>query len=271
MSKSYIGYAIPPFNVAFTEERLERFRTTVAPLGETFVPCALAAVNIEPFLAIPGGQLPPGGDMSVASEATWTFGRPASVGDTLQLESVIADHYRCGSRELVDIETEARAESGERVFAVTVSLSWKGAKERASLIAERPRPRPLADIAAPAHPAWSVPLDRESVRCLFKHWPNADTNPHVSIEAARRYGLSELLVSAPQLACLIAAGTFKSDPPQNSTLRLRYLRPVLARESIAISSVPCNERSVAVGLWSKQLEGPALCVQGEFLPSWESE
>lgn len=106
-------------------------------------------------------------------------------------------------------------------------------------------------VSADAEP--DLLLDDESVRALFRHERETGHNPHVDLDAARRYGFCRLLASAPQLVCIAATalgaasgGAFAT----SATFSLDFRRPVLSGAELAIYV----ERPRAKGLTSFTLQ-----------------
>jgi len=257
-----VGYATAPCRLALTGEQIERLERALGAFEKPFLPGALAAVNIEPFVNIPVSRLPPGATRAVTSSATWIFGAPIEIGDPLVVQTRVVGHRISGGREFVDLETAAKLESGAPVLSVSVSLSWKLRQELDSVFDRQSKPRSDEDIQDSRSLTWSSPLKRSAVSALFEARPDLEMNPHASQEAARIYGFPSLLVSAPHLGCLIMAGFFNGVPQPGTEVSLHFLKPVLAGDEIALERSVLDERHDTVRLWSRSHNVPSLCVKG---------
>lgn len=261
----FVGCTVTGTEIVLDDSRIERWRRAINGLvPPPLAPDGLAAVNVQPFLALSPDQLPPGAVGAVTAEVSWQFRRPVEPREKLELLSYVNDHYRLGLKDRVDIVTVAKTAAGENAMVARVTLSWKAnGDDGVALLVRRPAPSEFPDPATPLELGWRGPITRQSVSSLFEGLPNAQLNPHVSLDAAQRRGFKDLLVSAPQLSCIIAKAVSANVELVGASLRLHFLRPVLAGEKIAVVSQTIED-GLHVGLWSNQPEGPVLCVKGQL-------
>lgn len=219
----------------------------------------------------------------VASRMTWQSFEPVAIHETVEVVATVIDRFVRRGRETSVVEAAALAPDGRKLVSGTGSYS---AKVDPDAIRADVRREPDGEKPAPLQrlSGWEereMTITREMSQAFWAHRDDlGETNFHVNPEAAKAFGLPDVMIGSSQLVALsvehildiaghawIAGGdiavTFRAPVTAGDPLRVRTARmtPAAERSRHQLEILDAQDRTVLSGLISYPHD-----VAGEPLP-----
>lgn len=211
-----------------------RWYSDSSPFGG---PIAPASMLIYEPMRFPGPRQYRPDAQPFVTGMDWTFARPIGVGETVGLSQRISDRWIKRGREHAVFEMSVLAPDGRFLSACGFKVSW----------ADPPAfdpPLPNRDDDRTERPATDGALMGEYARELTYEMSRAFCDPevnwHTNRELAKARGFPDVVISGPQVVCLIselATRVFGVAYFTSGKLSTSLLRPVLAGERLIAKAV----------------------------------
>ncbi|HEX2173036.1 MAG TPA: hypothetical protein VHL09_11405 [Dehalococcoidia bacterium] len=239
------GTALGERSFSITEEQMSRYIEGIAannawytqdsPYGGPVCPAAI--LFYEP-MRFPASQAY-GRDRPVFNaRAEWEFCAPTRPGQQLTLRSKVSDRWVKRGREYATFEMEALDESGKVVCIGRFTNTWDSPPAYDPPLPSRdnePRVPPIE-----ANGAELGSLTRTITFDMSVALAGPARNFHTDREMARARGFSDVVIAGPQFVCQMAelmTQIFGRGFYEGGKLRVNFLRPVLAGETITARAV----------------------------------